>query len=179
VPGVADRRLVADLDRTMTIEKPVLARWNRVEGCRNDAEMRAFQNALTRKRGRFAFPDEFEEAAKKFHKRFNDRAGKDSPEGHYVDALAEIRVRAVPSWDAAEVELEFLFIKDLDPPGEKENEPLGSQWPAWQKDWESLFKVGGRFKRVFSTVTRHEDMTARDYLDTDPLDFDRLSMDEE
>lgn len=48
VPALADKRLVADLDRTMTVEKSVVADWCRVPGCRTDAETRAFASALAR-----------------------------------------------------------------------------------------------------------------------------------
>ena len=33
IPGVAERSLVADLDRVMTVEKSVVATWDRVRGC--------------------------------------------------------------------------------------------------------------------------------------------------
>ena len=59
VPGIADRRLVADLDRVMTVEKAVLVRWPRTPGYSTEAEARAFGEALGRKRTRPAFPDDF------------------------------------------------------------------------------------------------------------------------
>ncbi|MDH3598137.1 MAG: hypothetical protein OEU26_00700, partial [Candidatus Tectomicrobia bacterium] len=54
IPALRDRRLIVDLDRTMTIEKAVLAHWSRVAGCRTDEETRQFSLALARKRVRFA-----------------------------------------------------------------------------------------------------------------------------
>lgn len=52
IPGVAPRRLVADLDRVMTVEKAVVAAWARVEGSRTDDDARRLSLALARKRAR-------------------------------------------------------------------------------------------------------------------------------
>jgi hypothetical protein len=38
LPGLADRNLVVDLDRTMTVEKAVVANWTRIPGCTTDEE---------------------------------------------------------------------------------------------------------------------------------------------
>ena len=59
IPALRTRRLVADLDRTMTVAKAVVAQWVRMVGCRTDAEARRFALALVRKRARVAFPDDF------------------------------------------------------------------------------------------------------------------------
>ena len=61
IPGVARHRLVADLDRVMTIEKTVVAVWERTEGCRTHDDARRLSLALARKRARTAFPDDFED----------------------------------------------------------------------------------------------------------------------
>ncbi len=69
IPGIAEKYLVADLDRVMTLEKSVIARWHRISGCSSDAEIRAFGQALGRKQVRFAFPDDFTHLTKKLQKR--------------------------------------------------------------------------------------------------------------
>jgi hypothetical protein len=56
---LADQNLAADLDRTMTVEKAVVAGWQRVQGCHSDDEARVFAQALARKRVRVALPDDF------------------------------------------------------------------------------------------------------------------------
>lgn len=58
LPAVADRKLVVDLDRIMTVEKAVLATWRRLPGVSSDNERRDFGRALARKWARMAFPDE-------------------------------------------------------------------------------------------------------------------------
>lgn len=97
IPGAAGLKLVADLDRVMTVEKPVLAEWERQSGCFNDEEIRALGQALARKRARFAFPDDFNEFAKKLQKRLKEKHDKQSDEGEALRALREIRVSAEPS----------------------------------------------------------------------------------
>ena len=170
IPGVADRRLVADLNRVMTVEKGVVAAWERVEGCRTDEDARRFSLALARKRARTAFPDDFVEFAKPLTDRMVEKHDKQSDEGRALRSLREIRVRAAPSWDADAVELTFWFIRDDDEPA---FEP---------QDWEycltalpqpmSTFR---RFVRVDGVVLTLDDLTGRDYVETDPLDLDHLS----
>ena len=87
VPAVAERNLVADLDRTMTIEKGVLVGLPRLRGITTDAESRAFAAALARKRARFAFPNAFVDLIKPVAERLQRRYGRDSEEGRHVSAL--------------------------------------------------------------------------------------------
>src|SRR5690606_14455031 len=81
VPLVADRKLVADLDRVMTVEKPVVAGWERTPGWGTDAEARSFALALARKRVRFAFPDDFTSLVRKLQKRLEEKHDRESVEG--------------------------------------------------------------------------------------------------
>ena len=139
VPGIADRGLVADLDRVMTVEKTVLAEWPRTLGLSSDAEARAFGEALSRKRARPAFPDDFVGAMAQLQRRIRDRHGKSSSEGRLLEALREIRIHASPSWDVAQVLVRFLFIKDSDP------EDLEGQWASQVEAWCGLVDHNGRF----------------------------------
>jgi hypothetical protein len=92
VPALAERRLVADLDRVMTVEKSVAMSWRRTQGCRSDDEVRAFAEALARKRQRFAFPDDFTAATKALQGRLRGKHDKQTSEGQALRALPEIRV---------------------------------------------------------------------------------------
>ena len=91
IPGVADHRLVADLDRVMTVEKGVVATWERIEGCRTDNEARRLSLALARKRARTAFPDDFVTFAKPLMDRMLGRHDKQSDEGRVLRSIREIR----------------------------------------------------------------------------------------
>ena len=170
IPGVADRRLVADLDRVMTVEKAVVVVWDRIEGCRTDGEARRFSLALARKRARTAFPDDFVAFAKPLTDRMVGRHDKQTDEGRVLRSLREIRVRAAPSWDADAVELMFWFIWNDDEP------PLETQ--GWEHCLAALPQpesTAGRFVRVDGVVLTLDDLTARDYVESDSLDLDHLS----
>ncbi len=170
VPGVADRRLVAHLDRTMTVEKAVVARWSRTPGCRDDREARNFAAALARKRARPAFPDDFVELVDKLTRRIKDKHSRSSDEGRMLSALREIRVRAAPSWSAAEVTLTFVFIKS------DGSDPVSPEkWAEQLERCNNLVTPAGRFVDVDSIVTTLDDMTGRDLVESDALDLDHLS----
>lgn len=172
IPGVAERGLVADLDRVMTVEKELLVSWPRTPGCRDDAESRALASALARKRARAAFPDDFVALARKLVARLVDKHDRSSPEGEALRALAQIRVRAAPSWDASAVAVELLFI--LDP----EAEPARpAELDLHLARWLALMPAAGRFGPVEGRVVSLDDLSAREYLDSDPLDLEHLSSD--
>jgi hypothetical protein len=169
VPGAAFSRLVADLDRAMTVEKALVVGWRHISGWKTDDDLRDFVSALSRKRSRFAFPNDFVAAAGPLHARLAGKNDKKSDEGAHLRALREIRVRAAPSWDSERVQLSWWFIKDADP------EEAKADWPGWADSWIKLFKQGGRYLVDPPTVCRLEDMTAQDYVVSDRLDLDRLS----
>lgn len=171
VPGATDDRLVADLDRVMTVEKTIVAGWVRQSGCSNDQEIRAFAQALARKRVRFAFPDDFISWANKLQRRFREKHSKLSPEGEALRGLREIRVRAAPSWNHSEVQLMFWFIR--------EEEDVRFQNMGWNElldKWLNLIEPAGRYHAVDGQVTTLADITAKDYVESDPLDLDYLSI---
>ncbi len=171
VPNLEAAQLVGDLDRTMTIEKSVVARWPRTVGCRTDKERASFAFALSRKRARFAFPDDFNEWVAPLQNRVAERHDKQSPEGRALRALDEIRVKAEPAdWYANPVELTFYFIRD-----EGDAVFEGKRWDAWLADWLKLVPASGRFARVAGLVGTFDDFTARDVRESALLDLDYLS----
>lgn len=170
VPALAEKGLVADLERVMTVEKSVLVRWERVEGCSTDTDARRLALALARKRARTAFPDGFVAFARPLVERMSSKHDKGSDEGSALRALRELRVRAAPSWNAEEVELTFWFIRH---DGEATFE--GQRWDVLLEAWEKLIPATGRFKEVQALIQTLEDLTAREYVESDPLDLDHLS----
>ncbi len=170
VPSLRSQRLVADLDRRMTLEKPIVAAWPRVEGCTTDPERRRFARALARKRERFPFPNDFNAMVRPLQSKVLDKHGRNSPEGRAFRALREIRVCAAPDWEAAEVGILFWFIRDA------ENTKFeGIGWDAFLAQWLALVEKEGRFVEVEGQVVTLEEMTAWDYVTSDPLDLDFLS----
>jgi hypothetical protein len=169
IPATAEQMLVADLDRSMTVEKSVAAKWTRVAGWQTDEEGRDFAVALGRKRTRFSFPDDFQKAINTMQKRLLDKHNRLSAEGAHLRALREIRVRAAPSWDTASVKLSFWFIKKTEPDG------FDPAWPNVIESWIELFDQTGRFQIELALPCRLEDITARDYVESEHLDLDQLS----
>jgi hypothetical protein len=170
IPGAAEHRLVADLDRVMTVEKAVVAEWERKAGCSDDGEVRALGKALARKRIRFAFPDDFTELARNLLDRLQDKHDKASIEGEALRALREIRVRAAPCWNDPEIELMFWFIRH-----EEQIQFQGTGWEQQLTKWLALIPESGRFQSIEGLVVTLEDMTAKEYVESDPLDLDHLS----
>lgn len=170
LPMLAPQRLVADLDRVMTVEKPVLAEWPRTPGWTTDVEGRAFAAALARKRVRFAFPDDFTALVDELQRRLQEKHDKESPEGRALRALREIRVQATPSWDGAEVTLLFWFVRQ-----DADSDFEGTGWSGLLDAWLRLVPATGRFSTVHGQVASLEEMNALDYVGSDPLDLDHLS----
>jgi hypothetical protein len=170
IPALRTHGLVADLDRTMTIEKAVVVQWARIAGCRTDAEARRFALALVRKRARVAFPDDFTAWVARLQARLLERHDRQSDEGRALRALREIRVRAAPAWDAPTVEITFWFIRE-----EEVMDFEGQRWDTLLGGWLQLIPAAGRFRHVHGAVLALEDLTAKEYVESDPLDLDHLS----
>lgn len=169
LPGLRNRGLVADLDRVMTIEKPVVAKWTRTPGCLTDSDVRDFALALIRSRARFAFPDDFTSLVKKLRTRLVTKHDKGSDEGRALRALREVRVRAVPSWDAGQVALTFWFVRNPEPDFD------GRKWEDFHQAWQALVGPAGRFVAINTRLVELHQLSAREYVDSDPLDLDHLS----
>ena len=170
LPLLAERNLVVDLNRVMTVEKPLVASWERTPGWATDAEGRAFSLALARKRARVAFPDAFTTLAKKLDSRLRDKHDRNSEEGRGLRALREIRVQASPSWDVEHVDLFFWFVRNV-----REDVFEGRSWADLLRMWLKLLPASGPFRSIDGQVVALEDMTAADYVESDSLDLDHLS----
>lgn len=172
LPGIAGHCLVADLDRVMTVEKTVVAGWERVSGCDSDeAAARELARALTRKHARFAFPDDFSSLTRKLQDRLLEKHAKSSLEGEAFRSLREVRVRALPSWDDGSIDLMFWFVRkddvmDFD----------GTSWHELLYQWLKLVPAArGRFQSVDGVVVGLDDLSAREYVESHRLDLDHLS----
>ena len=170
IPGTAEHHLVADLDRVMTLEKAVVARWEKSGGLRGDNEERRFRLALMRNRGRAAFPDDFVMFSKRLTSRLSKKHDVDSAEGRALRALREIRVRVEPSWESSNIRLVFWFIRDED----TENFE-GRTWDSYVERWLELIPPQGRFAEVDGLIQTLDDISGREFVESDPLDLDHLS----
>jgi hypothetical protein len=137
----------------MTVEKAVVAGWQRVQGCHSDDEARVFAQALARKRVRVALPDDFTAFIRGLQNRIKEKH------------------EASPSWASDEVSLFIWFIKD-----DSSLCPEGIGWDGLCASWLGFVQSSGRFKEVAGVVAELEDISAREYVDSDPLDLDHLSI---
>lgn len=170
LPAVADRGLVVDLDRIMTVEKAVLTTWRPLPGVTGDNERRDFGRALARKWARMAFPDDFIAAAQQIRKRFLEKHHRQSEEGAHLRALREIRVSAAPSWNDPVVAVTWWFIREAEP------RDFAANWAIWTERWMDRFDSSGRFRTDACFVAELDDLTAREYVESDKLDLDQLSV---
>lgn len=167
VPGLHANRLAADLDRIQTVEKSLLAGWQRLSGCLLDADRRSLGKQLARKRYRAALPDEFAPWFKPLRNRFARLKDSSALDASVFHVLEEIRIQASPSWDAPQIDVFIWFILD----DEASIRDRSSILDAW------LAKIppSGPFVTCLGRFVRYEEMTAAEYIDSDPLDLDHLS----
>jgi len=170
IPALRAKRLVADLDRVMTVEKAVLVSWAREAGGTTDEHARGFAAALARKRSRFAFPDDFNGAVRDLQTHIQKKHDKQNDDGAGLRALREIRVTASPSWDDAAVEIFFWFVRH-----DTDSMFKGKPWDEPLEQWTKLVPSTGRFTKIEGAVVTLSDMTAQEYVDSDRLDLDFLS----
>jgi hypothetical protein len=155
----------------MTVEKALILKWDHQQGCVTDEEKKLLRQAIARKRMRVAFPDDFVQFASKLQKRMQDKHSKQSDEGKALQALREIRVSARPSWNDNNPEILFYFIRE-----EEQDDCNGIGWDKWLDKWLNLLPKSGRFQSIDGLVVSLEDMTAKEYIESEQLDLDHLSM---
>jgi len=170
IPALAERRLVADLDRTMTIEKPLLlqiAGSARIEGCSTDPQRRKLAETLARRRSRFAFPNDFVISMKKISNYVIDKHDKNSDLGRFMRSLEDVRVEC-PNWGAEAPEPTLLFVFE-----EMATIPANAQNVS--EAIASRFVPTGAFSQLRFQVVSLETMSAARHKRSDALDLDYLS----
>jgi hypothetical protein len=171
VPALIRRRLVANLDLLMTVEKGVLAGISKsslIRGIRSDTEAREFAQSLSRRFVRFVFPDDFVTAVRPMQERLRSKHGRKSDEGHAYEKLREIRVVATPAWESSRPAIEFLFIRN-------EDDPVSEDLDRAVESLMERFVATGSFKKPGYRILSLAEMTAAAYVASDPLDVDYLS----
>lgn len=168
VTGSAPHKLVADLDRVITVEKAFLSDYEPIPGCGNDSERRAFADALARHKIRPAFPDDFNICMRPVRDYLKNIHRRNDAEGCLIQLVGEIRVTASPSWDANKISIHLWFI--LLPQAESPTTDLA----LYIEKWVALFGQSDRYC-LEAVVCRLEDMKASDYVGGDRLDLDNLS----
>jgi hypothetical protein len=101
----------ADLDCVTTIAKQQLASLPRQPAVTSDEEVRRFAGSVSRKFGRYAFPDEVAEILNPLRDFVLSRAPKEaSPVGQVFKDVVELRVESSNGWQAAPYELVLIVV---------------------------------------------------------------------
>lgn len=116
----APENTFADLSKTFSVKKDLLASWPREIGFSTDEKRHKFGFAIARKFGNFAFPDSFDEAVGHLKQQAWKRHEKDSDLGKIYRSLREIRFKCDGGWSSALKRISILAV--LQPEGLREAE---------------------------------------------------------
>jgi hypothetical protein len=163
----------ADLDFVITAEKALLVDAELARGLPDEASQRRFAVGVGRVFSRFAFPDDLSYVFRGLVGRVRDKHARDSDEGRALEALEEIRLTAVPGWDADAIDVFVTFA----PPTRAEAEAIMDEesWDDMVDGWIRRLEPLGVIRSVDGAMIPLDEMTAREYLDSDALDLDYLS----
>lgn len=173
IPALASQNLVGDLDLRMTVEKAVVADWDRVPGWATDKEGQKLTRAIVRKVGRFAVPTDIGNMLRRWGDEINEvfkRKGKPTAVGLLLNEVGEIRLLADKNWSTDPLKLEILLILRA------ENADLEKRIEAQIPTLRSMIGSNPRVADpVAISVETLSTMSAQRYLESDPMDFDHLS----
>ena len=173
VPGLGNNYF-ANLDTVVTAEKSVLLNLEPKRGLLNELWQRRFGDGVARVFSRFAFPDHLSIALRGLVNRVKSKHDRNSPEGRALRALEEIRVTGSPSWNAQEI---HVFISFSPSTREEANDAMSDEeWKRIIGEWLDRAKTHGVIRSVRGAMVPLDELTARDYIDSDPLDLDYLSL---
>ena len=169
IPGLEGKGLAIDLDACATVQKDAIVSEERVCGCPDDVAQAHLGKALARHRGRFAFPDDFnDEVAAPIAEWISDKYKKQSPQGDLIQSIVEVRVTTDNWTKPGFLTLHFLC-----------NSPLPAVWP---KDWQSAIlrvakkaSASKKYPDVDIILTTFDDISAAEYRNSFELDWDGLS----
>lgn len=104
----------ADLDGITTVAKAALVSCERVAGVESDAEVREFAFSVSRRYGRFAYPDEVVECLNPLTAALKAKARKQqSPLGQALASVHSIRVQC-EDWSCTPYQLTLIVILEAD-----------------------------------------------------------------
>jgi hypothetical protein len=179
LPALADECLIADLDRVFTVEKTLLARWERIPSCEDEGQRRSFSETIRRYYNRPAFPEAFVQAVRGLEAWFRDKHDRwaDPPKkgptpfhpGACLRALEMVLVRANPAWEAPTFHVDVLLVRKSDEDG------ISAE--TWKKFMDAC--KGKVTLPAHITSSWHEmpllHLQAKRYLESEVLDLDYLS----
>jgi hypothetical protein len=193
--------ICADLTRTFTAEKSIFIGSDPLHGVTTDEQIRNFAHTVSRRFGRFAFPDDLNDSVSRMRSRLLDKHGKGSDEGYALRQIFQIRASGYPDWNSPHVEVVLHFILhpgilsdaefpaglDLSGPVQQPavaargiNEAIGddalTKWVAVIRYWVSLCTPVGVIKSITFQISDTESFTLEQMRNTEQLDLEYLSL---
>lgn len=170
IENLMPEKIVADLDRTMTVEKPVLEQWTQSQGFTTPLSRKKFAECLARKRMRPAFPNEFNAYMEPLRKQIIKKHGNDSPDGKAMAEIEEIRVLPEPDWEAQNVKIKLLFLLS-----KKTSQAHKTQIDTLIQNWLTKLDKTNKKYTIYPRLDYYSNFSAEDYFLSDRLDYDYLS----
>lgn len=174
VENSPSQSVVANIGHLMTIHKSVLARSARTPGFNDEQGQARFADAISRKYGRFAFPDDFSNfVLEPLKRRIRGAHPKDSDQGRVYRSISECRVVASPGWNSDEVSVGFRFILHPQERLETSRDKIASVVAEHLNkiDWPTGFRPE---EPAFMLQTLAE-MTAEEWVQSHPIDWQFIS----
>ena len=172
VPGHGEDSFI-DLDYVVTAEKSLLLKFAPKRGLPDEQSQRWFGTGVARVFSRFAFPDDLYDALRGLVTRVKRKHARNSREGRALEALAEIRIQGTPSWDAQEIDVFIVFSTATR--REATEVMTDDEWDTNIDKWLERAEPHGVIRSVGGAMIPLDELTAREYLDSYPLDLEHLS----
>lgn len=164
----------ADLDQIMTVEKSLMLGRDLQRGCGTAEDVDRFRAAVGRKFARVAYPEDLRRSLDRLVKRIKEKHNRpNSEEGRALRCLHEIRAIGEPDWDGEAITV-FLIFAPLTRTAARAVR-TDEQWSQLVNKWLELCEPVGLITKVDGELIPLDELTALQYVDSDPLDLDYLS----
>ncbi len=122
---------------------------------------------------RFGFPDDLSVALRGLVQRVRGKHGSTSDEGRALESLEEIRVTGSPSWTAEAIDVFIIFCPATRTEADDALRP--EQWDGLVDAWVRRTEAFGTVRSIDGAMIPLDELSGREYVDSDPLDLDYLS----
>lgn len=169
VPVLEGKGLAIDLDFCCSIEKEALAEYAPERGCTCDKSQTRLADDLSRHRGRFAFPDLFnDEIAAPVRNWFKEKVKREGAAGDFAREVAEVRVLCDDIVKPSEITLWLML--DNSP-----SQPLPDEWASAIETLERRASKSSNFPDVGVVAQGYDDISASEYRNTFLLSWEDIS----
>ena len=172
LPGIG-LSAFADMDLVVSAEKSALLEAQQTRGLRDPEDQRRFARAVGRVYQRPALRDDLNESLRGLVQRVKAKHDRDSDEGRLLDSLVDIRVAERPTETGNKIHVTVMFCPASR--AQAEATAPGQTWDEYLSRWVGRANKVGIVASIDGYVVPLDEMSARDYLATDPLDLDYLT----